>query len=157
MHGGSFRCVVYRNVISGGEHLALIKGRIDKDQPVLVRMHSANVFEDLLGDDERGRAGQLKMAMEQIAEEGSGVVVILREPGDAALSNAVRRLNGDLIEAQDEGGQELRDYGVGAQILLDLGVRKMRLLSNTERNIIGLDGYGLSVEERVPVTLDDAD
>ena len=157
LHGGSFRCVVYRNVISGGEHLALIKGRIDKDQPVLVRMHSANVFEDLLGDDERGRAGQLKMAMEQIAEEGSGVVVILREPGDTALSNAVRRLNGDLIETQDEGGQELRDYGVGAQILLDLGVRKMRLLSNTERNIIGLDGYGLSVEERVPVKLDDAD
>ena len=157
LHGGAFRCVVYRNVITGGEHLALIKGRVEKDRPVLVRMHAANVFEDMLGDAERGRAGQLQAAMQRIEEEGAGVVVILREPGLSSVSNAVRRLTGDLVETHDDGASELRDYGVGAQILLDLGVRNMRLLSNTEKNIIGLDGYGLSIEERVPVTMDGTD
>lgn len=152
LHGGAFKCLVYRNAITGGEHIALVKGAVAKDRPTLVRMHAANVFEDMLGDSEQGRHTQLSAAMERIGEEGSGVVVIIREPGTTAISNAIRRMSGDLPAIQEEDGSELRDYGVGAQILLDLGIKEMRLLSNTERHIIGLDGYGLSIVERVPIT-----
>jgi len=151
LHGGAFKCLVYRNMITGGEHIALVKGSVSKGDPVLVRMHAANVFEDMLGDSGQGRDDQLRLAMEQIGAEGTGVVVIIREPGQTAISNAIRRMSGDLPAVQEEEGNELRDYGVGAQILLDLGVREMRLLSNTEKHIIGLDGYGLSVVERIPI------
>ena len=135
-----------------GRTYRLVKGAVAKDRPTLVRMHAANVFEDMLGDSEQGRHTQLSAAMERIGEEGSGVVVIIREPGTTAISNAIRRMSGDLPAIQEEDGSELRDYGVGAQILLDLGIKEMRLLSNTERHIIGLDGYGLSIVERVPIT-----
>lgn len=150
--GGEFTSHVYRNIITGGEHVALVKGNITGDEPVLVRMHSVNVFEDMLGDTEEGRNGQLQRAMAQIGEAGSGVVVLIREPAVTAVSDLVKRLSGDESYSGESGAtNELRDYGVGAQILLDLGIREMRLLSNTERTVIGLDGYGLSIVERVPI------
>jgi 3,4-dihydroxy 2-butanone 4-phosphate synthase/GTP cyclohydrolase II len=153
--GGEFTSHVYRNIITGGEHVALVKGTITGDEPVLVRMHAVNVFEDMLGDTEEGRNGQLQRAMAQIGEAGSGVVVLIREPAATAVSDLVKRLSGDESYTGESGAtNELRDYGVGAQILLDLGIREMRLLSNTERTVIGLDGYGLSIVERVPISED---
>jgi len=153
--GGEFTSHVYRNIITGGEHVALVKGTITGDEPVLVRMHAVNVFEDMLGDTEQGRNGQLQRAMAQIGDAGSGVVVLIREPAATAVSDLVKRLSGDESHTGESGAtNELRDYGVGAQILLDLGIREMRLLSNTERTVIGLDGYGLSIVERVPISED---
>lgn len=151
--GGDFTCHVYRNVITGGEHVALVKGDVSSDQAVLVRMHAVSVLEDMLGDTERGRNGQLQRAMAQIGEAGSGIAVLIREPSTTAVSDLVNRLSGAEDHKPESGAaNELRDYGVGAQILLDLGVRQMRLLSNTEQTVIGLDGYGLSIVERVPIS-----
>ena len=110
-------------------------------------MHALNVLEDVLGDDATGKAGELTRAMEMIGEFGRGVVVLIREPKPTSL---LERLNAQKIEGEHRGGA-LRDYGVGAQILLDLGIRDMILLSNTERNIVGLEGYGLNVVERRPI------
>ena len=151
--GGEFTSYVYRNIITGGEHVALVKGTISGSTPTLVRMHAINVYEDMLGDTEKSRNGQLQRAMAQIGEAGSGVVVLIREPAATAVSDLAKRLSGDeSYTGESSAANELRDYGVGAQILLDLGIREMRLLSNTERTVIGLDGYGLSIVERVPIS-----
>ncbi len=150
--GGDFRMIVYRNSVEYAEHIALVKGDVsqtgDEDDraPVLVRMHAVNVLEDLLGDH-GGRSGMLHGAMKMIGKAGRGVVVLLREPRPTALSDLMRRKLGEPVE----NPPELRDYGIGAQILLDLGVRDMILLSNTERNIVGLEGYGLAVVETRPI------
>ncbi len=152
IHGGEFRMYVFINRIAYAEHIALVKGDISSGGPVPVRVHALNVIEDVLGDRGSGRgsgkATDLHRAMHMIADEGRGVVVLIREPHKASLSDRVRARIG---EAQPATG-ELRDYGVGAQILLDLGVKEMILLSNTKRTIIGLDGYGLSVVEQRPIT-----
>jgi 3,4-dihydroxy 2-butanone 4-phosphate synthase/GTP cyclohydrolase II len=142
IYGGRFAMHVFVNRVAYAEHLALVKGDIsDADGPVLVRMHALNVLEDVLGDDHAGRAAQLHESMRIIANAGRGVVVVIREPHPTSLSDRVKaRLAGD-----DERVPQLRDYGVGAQILLDLGVRQLILLSNTKRTIIGLEGYGLCV------------
>ena len=110
----------------------------------MVRMHSMNLLEDFLGDEHRQRGGALQKAMELIGSEGRGVVVVIRETRSTVLSE---RLKDELTEKADKGGRFLRDYGIGAQILLDLGVTEMVLLSNTERHIVGLEGYGLKVVE----------
>ncbi len=153
--GGEFTAHVYRNVVTGGEHLALVKGEVGKstgDTPVLVRMHALNLLEDMLGDGQKGRAGQLQRAMEMIGAEGTGAIVLIREPGKRAMTALINRVAGrEDDEAGTETGQELRDYGVGAQILIDLGISNLRLISNTERNLIGLDGYGLTIVERVSI------
>lgn len=143
-YGGEFRMMVYVNRIAYAEHIALVKGDIEADGPVMVRMHALNVLEDVLGDDSTGKAGELARAMRMIGEAGRGVLVLIREPKPDSLS---ARVNASLVEGEHRGGA-LRDYGVGAQILLDLGVRDMILLSNTERTIVGLKGYGLNVVER---------
>jgi len=143
-HGGAFRMMVYVNRVAYAEHIALIKGDIDADGPIPVRVHALNVLEDVLGDDTSGKAHELSHAMEMIGEAGRGIVVLIREPRATSLSD---RVNASLVEGEHRGGA-LRDYGVGAQILRDLGVRDMILLSNTERTIIGLQGYGLNVVER---------
>ena len=146
--GGEWRLVVYTNKVSYAEHVVLIKGDITSDEPVLVRMHALSVMEDVLGDQSGSRGGgELQAAMELIAEGGRGVVVLIREPLPTSLSD---RIKAKLL-AESDGSpveNELRDYGVGAQILLDLGVREMILVSNTKRAIIGLDGYGLSVVDQ---------
>jgi 3,4-dihydroxy 2-butanone 4-phosphate synthase / GTP cyclohydrolase II len=145
--GGDFRMVIYANKISNVEHVALVKGDIGSPEPVLVRMHALNVLEDVLGHDKGNRGGLLQGAMEAIGREGRGVVVLIREPVSNSLSDRVP----SLLENKSPGGAELRNYGVGAQILLDLGVRDMILLSNTKRTIVGLEGYGLAVVGQRPV------
>lgn len=147
-YGGDFRMVVYATTVEYGEHIALVKGDITTDEPVMVRMHSMNLLEDFLGDEHRQRGGALQNAMELIGSEGRGVVVVIRETRSTVLSE---RLKDELTEKADKGGRFLRDYGIGAQILLDLGVKEMVLLSNTERHIVGLEGYGLKVVETRPV------
>ncbi|WP_051185836.1 3,4-dihydroxy-2-butanone-4-phosphate synthase [Magnetospirillum fulvum] len=146
--GGDWRMLVYVNTVDYAEHIALVKGDIVPDRPVMVRVHAVNVLDDVLGDQGSGKAGELHSAMEMIAAHGSGAVVLVREPRPNSLSERIR--------AQLEGRQpapELRDYGVGAQILLDLGVHEMILLSNTRRCIVGLDGYGLKVVEQRPISI----
>ena len=141
--------IVYVNTVSYAEHVALVKGDLSKGGPVLVRMHRLNIMEDVLGDDASGKAHDLHRAMEMIAENGRGAVVLIREPRPTSLTDLVR----DRMEKGSKGVGELREYGIGAQILLDLGVREMVLLSNTKRStprtrIVSLEGYGLSVVGR---------
>lgn len=147
-YGGSWRMIVYLNKVTYAEHIALIKGDITGETPILVRMHSLNVMEDVLGDQSGSRGGgELQSAMRYIADKGRGVVVVMREPTSTALSEKIRS---KIKMAIPEGGteNELRDYGVGAQILLDLGIKEMILLTNSEQTVIGLEGYGLSIFER---------
>mgnify|MGYP001383735706 FL=1 len=147
-HGGSWRLIVYLNKVTYAEHIALIKGDITEDAPILVRMHSLNVMEDVLGDQSGSRGGgELQSAMSSIADEGRGVVVVMREPTSTALSEKIRsKIKSTTLERGTEN--ELRDYGVGAQILLDLGIKEMILLTNSEQTVIGLEGYGLSILKR---------
>ncbi len=147
-YGGSWRMIIYLNKVTYAEHIALIKGDITEETPILVRMHSLNVMEDVLGDQSGSRGGgELQSAMSHIADVGRGVVVVMREPTSTALSEKIR---GKIKTKIPEGGteNELRDYGVGAQILLDLGIKEMILLTNSEQTVIGLEGYGLSIFER---------
>ena len=164
-HGGEFRLIVYRNRVSGAEHLALVKGDISGDEPVLVRMHAVNILDDMIHDTTNHREFELEGAIRAIGKEGRGVVVIIREPWAEKLSNQVRarhRTPSDPIAAsaeisvsQDEGRETappaLRDFGVGAQILADLGVREMVLLTNRARAIKGLEGFGLTAVDRRPI------
>ena len=139
-HGGEFHMRVYVNRIEYAEHVALVKGTIDPGKPVLVRMHALDVLGDVLGahDD---KATSLNAAMERIGQAGSGVIVLLRPPSRSALSDKIRKLKGEA-----EPQADLRDYGIGAQILLDLGVKEMILLSNSKRPVVGLEGYGLVIK-----------
>ena len=154
--GGEFRMVVYTNDVAYAEHIALVKGDISSDLPTPVRMHALNVLNDILGEQSMGKAGELQAAMKMISELVYGVVVLIREPHPTALSDRIRRNLGEAPTSQPgtEPGQILRDYGVGAQILLDLGVRDMVLLSNTQHTIVGLEGYGLRVVEQKPIRLE---
>jgi 3,4-dihydroxy 2-butanone 4-phosphate synthase/GTP cyclohydrolase II len=142
-YGGHFQMYIYVNTVAHVEHIALVKGDISTPEPVPVRMHALNVLDDVLGSSASGRGGVLQSAMTMIAEIGRGVVVLLREPLPTSLLDRMR----GLVEKSDNPVPELRDYGVGAQILFDLGVRDMILLSNTHRTIVGLEGYGLTVVE----------
>ena len=152
-HGGEFRLIVYANRVSYAEHVAVIKGDISGPEPVIVRMHALNVLDDLLHDSKGGRAGELETALRIIGEEGRGVVVLIRDTWNTAFSDQVR-LRHDLPPKQNAKKSvppALRDYGVGAQILVDLGVTEMRLLTNVKRTIAGIDGYGLKIVERMPL------
>jgi 3,4-dihydroxy 2-butanone 4-phosphate synthase/GTP cyclohydrolase II len=140
-HGGEFRLIVYVSKVGYAEHLALVKGDLSTGGPVLVRMHAVNVLDDILGDRSHGPGGELESAMRLIGEAGRGVVVLIREGRPTSVSDRIRA----RLANQPVTRNELRDYGVGAQILLDLGVREMILLSNTKRTIIGLEGYGLTL------------
>jgi 3,4-dihydroxy 2-butanone 4-phosphate synthase/GTP cyclohydrolase II len=148
-YGGEFRMYVYTNRIHHAEHVALVKGDVSADRPTLVRMHALNVLDDVLGCTDSGKGGDLQASMKMIGQEGHGVVVLIREPHPTALSERVAAqaaaARGDALAST---GGELRDYGVGAQILLDLGVRDMVLLSNTPKTIIGIEGYGLKVVDQ---------
>jgi 3,4-dihydroxy 2-butanone 4-phosphate synthase/GTP cyclohydrolase II len=144
--GGDWRMIVYVNQASYAEHIALIKGDISGTEPVMVRVHAVNILDDVLGDQGSGKAGELHSAMEMISSHGRGVIVLVREPRPTSLSDRVRaQLDSRPAPA------ELRDYGVGAQILLDLGIDKMILLSNHKKTIIGLEGFGLEVVEQRPI------
>ncbi|HET6469029.1 MAG TPA: 3,4-dihydroxy-2-butanone-4-phosphate synthase [Geminicoccaceae bacterium] len=147
--GGDFRLQVYTNVLDGVEHVALVKGNVETPEPVLVRVHSVDMLEDLLGAGESGRGDQLHRAMEMIGEAGRGVVVILREPAPGSVSARVRVSLGE----HPPPPKDLRVYGIGAQILADLGVTRMILLSNSDRTIVGLEGYHLEVVETRPIAV----
>jgi len=144
--GGDWRMIIYANTVSNIEHIALVKGDISAGEPVMVRMHALDLMADLLGAVSEKRAGdELASAMAAIAEAGRGVVVVLRESIAASLSSMVsQKLN---LSNEASNNRELRDYGVGAQILTDLGIRKMILLSDTRSNVVSLEGYDLEITD----------
>ncbi len=142
-YGGQWLLRVYADNISGQEHVALVKGKVDGPEPAMVRMHQVNVLSDMFGDLSSAKTGDLPKAMQQIADYGRGVVVVLRDQKDVRLSDRVRA----QVKGED-GPARLMDYGVGAQVLVDLGVRNMILLTNISKNVVGLDGYGLKIIEQ---------
>ena len=143
--GGTWRAIVYESTAAPGEHLALVKGDVSTDAPVLVRMHAASLFREIVS----GRGlGDLHAAMRMIDAAGRGVVVLLRDSRPDALSIRLKRGNTNAI------APEIRDYGIGAQILDDLGVKRIIRLSNNPRPLIGLEGYGLQVLETRPLPLE---
>ncbi len=147
-HGGRWRMIVYGTRLGQTEHIALIKGNPAAGTPTLVRMHALDLLADALGDHFEHRDGVLAAAMQRIAQEGAGVVVLLRPESSTSISDRVRTRLGQV----PEGGADLRDYGIGAQILLDVGVHEMLLLSNTKRSVIGLEGYGLTIAGYAAIT-----
>src|SRR5580658_3148700 len=139
-HGGGWRMMVYVNTLEYAEHIALVKGDITTPEPVLVRMHALNIFSDLLGY-KPFEQGVLADSMRIVAEAGRGVVVILRQTRPTFVSDVVLRR-----VAEDIDRRRVKEYGVGAQILLDLGVKNMILLTDTpEKKVVALDGYGLNI------------
>lgn len=150
--GGDFRMVVFSSTLEGTEHVALIKGEVAGDAPVMVRMHAMNLLEDLLGDHHRRRGGGLQQAMEMIGRAERGVVVLIRENRATTLSERIAAELG--VKSGRTGAPQLRDYGVGAQILLELGVKNLILLSNAPKRVIGIEGYGLNIIETRPVVRD---
>ena len=148
--GGDWRMVIYANNVSNIEHIVLVKGDISSGDPVLVRMHALDLMADLLGEVSDKREGdELTKAMAAIADLGRGVVVVLRESIAASLSSTVsQKLN---LASDTTANRDLRDYGVGAQILTDLGIRKMILLSDTRPNVVSLEGYDLEITDWQPI------
>ncbi len=136
-HGGAFILHVYTTALEYAEHIALVKGDLSTQDAPLVRMHALDVLSDVLGDADHPRSGDLHRAMQVIERAGAGVVVLLRAPRRDALSSRVA--------AENQGTKDLREYGIGAQILQDLGITRMRLLTNHPKQIVGLDGYGLEI------------
>lgn len=156
-HGGEYKVFVYENAVNGTEHVAIIKGDVGKAKAPLVRMHALNIMNDILLDTESGRPSELEASLRVIAEAGCGVAVLIRDAWNSRFSNQIQ-LSGKLKakSTKDPKGPSakpvLRDYGIGAQILLDLGITEMRLMTNTKESTIkGIDGYGLKVIERVPI------
>jgi 3,4-dihydroxy 2-butanone 4-phosphate synthase / GTP cyclohydrolase II len=147
--GGDWRVITFWNKAAGTEQIALLKGRVNADKPTLVRMHVLSPFGDLFGE-EGARGKLLERSMEIIGEEGAGVIVVINRPRADAFTMAVERKAGIRTEADME---ELRDYGVGAMILTELGVEEMVLLTNTHHTLVGLDGYGLSIVGERPIDL----
>ncbi len=143
-YGGEFDLKVYANSMDGCEHIALVKGDISGPDPVLVRVHAVNVLEDMLGSGRNGgRRSLVERAMRAIAKEGRGVMVLIRDVKAASVTSTLH----DEMGVPSSG--RLVDYGIGAQILLDLGVRNMTLLSNSPTpKVVGLDGFGLSIAGR---------
>ncbi len=145
--GGEWRAMTFWNKATGSEQVALVKGLIDPGKPTLVRMHALSPFADLFGEGgERG--GLLSKSMRIIAEEGAGVVVVINRPRPDGLTLAIHARTGAPVPDMEE----LRDYGVGAMILNELGVEDMVLLTNTHHTLVGLDGYGLKIVGERPIT-----
>jgi 3,4-dihydroxy 2-butanone 4-phosphate synthase/GTP cyclohydrolase II len=157
---GDFDLHMYRSVIDGGHHLALVKGKISSRQPTLVRVHSECLTGDVFGSMRCDCGSQLHSALRQIDAAGSGVLLYMRHHEGRGIglpakihAYKLQEQGLDTVEANEKLGYpaELRDYGLGAQILFDLGVRKMRFLTNNPKKVIGLEGYGLKIVEVVPI------
>jgi 3,4-dihydroxy 2-butanone 4-phosphate synthase/GTP cyclohydrolase II len=160
LHGGDFKIIAYENYVDQLLHIALIKGTIDPEKPILVRVHSECMTGDIFGSLRCDCGEQLHKAMSIMNAEGSGVILYLRQEGRGiGLVNKLKAYHLqqnkglDTVDANRELGfnADMRDYGIGAQILRDLGVRQMRLLTNNPKKMVGLQGYGLSVVEQVPI------
>jgi 3,4-dihydroxy 2-butanone 4-phosphate synthase/GTP cyclohydrolase II len=149
-HGGDWVARSYYNRATGDETVALVKGRIDPSKPTLVRMHTLSYFADIFGEDTGDRTDLLQRSMNMIAEEGSGVIVVINRPMNKLLSRVM-----DIKQEFRDGGtpdlEELRDYGVGAQILAELGIHDMMLLTNTHHSLVALEGYGLNIVGERPI------
>ena len=155
--GGEFEVRVYANKIGYSEHLAIVRGDVSGDEPVYVRVHQHNILADSLGDttasvffrgEARSRAGELESAMKMIAEKGRGVIILIREPTPTTISRFIKEREGHALS---KPVAELRQYGIGAQMLQDLGVKNMILLTNSSHKIIGIEGYGIHMVGQAPL------